>query len=244
MTAIVILAWREVVRFARQPARIAAAIGTPALMWLLLASGLSRAVRPEALSTPGFAAFLLPGMMSLVAVFASVFASIPLIEDRNAGWLQAVLVSPAPRWALAAGKLLGGAALAWAQAMLLMAMVPFVAPEATLLGVAESALAVALTSVAITALGLSFAWRSETVAGFHAVMNLVLMPMWLLSSAIFPLAGAAPALAWIMRLNPLTWCTEAVRAPLGGAAPLPALALTAGFAALTTAVALVVMNRP
>jgi ABC-2 type transport system permease protein len=96
----------------------------------------------------------------------------------------------------------------------------------------------------MTAMGLALAWRTETSAGFHAVMNLVFLPMWLLSGAFFPPSGAAGWLAVVMRLNPLTWCTEAIRGPLMGQTSWLALPLSGAFAvAMLVAATLVVASE-
>ncbi|MFG0331576.1 MAG: ABC transporter permease [Phycisphaerales bacterium] len=232
---------REMVRFARQPARIAAAIGTPIIVWALMGSGFAEAYRPaievggeSGAVTTSYGSFLLPGMMTLVALFTAIFSCISIIEDRQEGWLQSVLVSPAPRWSIAAGKILGGSTLAFVQAALLLAVWPWLGawPGAGPLMLVLAALL--LVSVGMTGVGVAFAWRSASTQGFHAVMNLVLMPMWLLSGAFFPPQSAAPWLEAVMWINPLTWGTIAVRhALLGGdfeVWPLAGSALFAGLA--------------
>lgn len=215
-TTVWIIARRDLVRYTRQPSRIIAAVGTPAFIWLFLASGFAEAIQPQHLDGRSYSLYLLPGMMTLVAVFASIFASIAIIEDRAGGWLQTVMVSPAPRWTIALGRTLGGAIIASAQAIVLLAAVPFMHADVSFIGILLSIVAVLITSFAVTALGLIFAWRCESTAGFHSVMNLLLMPMWLLSGAFFPLNGAAGWMRSLMLFNPLTWCTEAIRAPLMG----------------------------
>jgi ABC-2 type transport system permease protein len=213
-----VIARRDLVRFLRQPARIAAAIGTPLLFWAFMGGGFAGSFRPAGLGETSYAGFLLPGMITLVAVFSAIFSAFSIIEGRNEGWLQTVLVSPAPRWAIALGKISGSSLLAFVQAAMLMLALPFLDLKVTIAGVGASLLALAITSFAMTAMGLLFAWRSETTASFHAIMNIVFMPMWLLSGAFFPptpsTEGGASALTWLMRINPLTWCTQAMREPL------------------------------
>jgi ABC-2 type transport system permease protein len=212
-----VIARRELVRFLRQPARVAASIGTPLLLWLFLGSGFAGGFRPAGLGDISYAAFLLPGAMTLVAVFAAIFSSISVIEDRNEGWLQAALVSPAPRWAIAMGKILGASAVAFAQAAILMLAMPFLDLHITISAALATLFALAATTFAMTSLGFIFAWHSETTASFHAVMNIVFMPMWLLSGAFVPPPspdGGGGILSWLMRLNPLTWCTQAIRQPI------------------------------
>jgi ABC-2 type transport system permease protein len=225
-----ILCRREIVRFVRQPARVLAAIGTPALLWLLLASGFAESMGRDAL--PGdvsYAAFLLPGMMTLVAVFAAVFSSISIIEERQGGWLQSVLVSPAPRWSIALGKSMGGAIVGWTQAALLLTAVIAldITPGVTSIVLALAALA--LVSVAMAAMGVAFAWRSRTTGSFHAVMNLLFLPMWMLSGAFFPAEGAAAWMRPLVLINPLTWATQAIRGPLLGEPWGAAMGISAGF---------------
>jgi ABC-2 type transport system permease protein len=198
----------------------------------------------DALGPHSYATFLLPGAMTLVAVFASIFSSIAVIEERNQGWLQSVLVAPAPRWSIALGKIGGGAAVAFVQAVVLLLALPVLGAPMTVLGIAMSVLALALTCLGVSSLGFVFAWRSETTAGFHAVMNLVFVPLWMLSGAFFPVGAASPWLAWLARVNPLTWCTIAIREPLAGTPAWGSLAATAGFAAVMFVWAVRVVARP
>lgn len=241
--AVAVIARRELIRFVRQPVRVAAAVGTPAVLWLFLAAGVGSSLRPEALSAGSYGAFLLPGMMTLVAVFASIFSSITIIEERNDGWLQSVLVSPAPRWSIALGKTIGGGLIAWIQALLLLPLAVAAGVSMDAGSVILVALALAVTCCGMTALGVAFAWRSETSAGFHAVMNLVFMPMWLLSGAFFPASGAAGWIRGVMTINPLTWCTDSIRGPLTGVDGAWPLVLAAVFAAAMVAVATAVIAR-
>lgn len=153
-------------------------------------------------------------------LFAAIFSTISVIEDRNQGFLQGVLAAPVGRGAIVAGKVLGGATLAWLQAMPFLALAPLAGIALTLRSAAAVALVLAVLAVALTAIGFGFAWRVDSVQGFHAVMNLLLVPMWLLSGAFFPLAGAPVWLRALMRINPMTYGVEALRGALyGGGGP-------------------------
>ncbi len=248
---ILVIARRDLTRMLRQPSRIIAAIGTPALLWAFLASGFADAIKPSQLETESYDAFLLPGMMMLVAVFSAIFSSISLIEDRRAGWLQGVLVSPAPRWTITLGKILGATLVAWAQTLILLAGLPFVGLTTGILGIVIAAFSSLITSFAMAGLGFLFAWRSPSTASFHAVMNLLFMPMWLLSGAFFPMQGAVPWLQWIMWINPMTWCTSAMRDGLADgrlSTAFLAMSVFAGlmflFATLITAIPTDVSREP
>jgi len=230
--------------FLHQRARVVASIGTPLLLWALLGSGFVDRFAPDATADTSYAAFLLPGMMTLIVVFGAIFASISIIDDRDSGWLRTALVAPAPRWSIALGKIVGGTSLAVAQAAVLALSIPFLDIDPSLSDLGAALLALALTGAMITALGLALAWTSPSAASYHAIMNLVFMPLWLLSGAFFP-APEGRVIGWIMRLDPLMWSTEAIRRPLLGAAAggMP-LTVTTIVALLCLAAAMVRVGRP
>lgn len=203
---------RELVRIVRQPARVVAALGTPLLIWAFFAGGFASAFTPGA--DADYAAFLLPGAVTLAVTFSSIFSALSLIEDRNSGFLQGALVSPAPPWTIAMGKSLGGACVALAQGAILLVAAPLIGASPGATGYLLALLAVALTSLGVTGLALAFAWRIRSSEGFHGVMNLVIMPMWLLSGAVFDIASASPWLRALATLNPLAHATNAMRSSL------------------------------
>jgi ABC-2 type transport system permease protein len=240
------LARRELVRLWRQPSRLIATVGTPAMLWIFFASGFAGSFDPPAGAAEGaetYAAFFLPGAATLAVLFASIFAAMSLIQDRSEGFLQAALVSPAPRASIALAKAAGATIVALLQAIVLLAPAPLVGLEPSPLGFALAAAGLALTAAAVTSLGLALAWIVNSSEGFHGVMNGLLMPMWLLSGALFPVDSAAPWLALLASINPLTWCTTAVRASLTGA-EFPTLSWigAALFAAASVALAARVMS--
>lgn len=234
---------RELIRFVRQPAKMAAAIGTPLLLWLLMASGFADSLGPESLGDIAYSAFLLPGVMTLVAVFAAIFASISIIEDRRDGWLQSVLASPAPRWSIALGKVAGGGIVAWVQAAILLPSLLLLDVTVTWPVIAMMLAALGVVSIAMAAMGVAFAWKCETTGSFHAVMNLVFMPMWLLSGAFFPADGAAEWMQPLVLINPLTWATHAIRAPLLGEPAAVAMLISCAFAIAMLLIAVTIVAR-
>jgi ABC-2 type transport system permease protein len=244
---------REIVRFYRQRSRIVGALATPVLFWLLLGSGFAESFRPAGADGVGYAEYFYPGTIVLVVLFTAIFSTISVIEDRREGFLQAVLVAPVARSTVVLGKILGGTTLALGQAMLLLAAAPVLGFR---LGLLDLALVVGILFVvafALTTLGFLIAWRMESTQGFHAIMNLVLIPMWLLSGAFFPAAGAAPWLRGVMFLNPLTYGVAALRRCLYAGTvsvgpDVPALALsllvTCTFAVLAFLAARALASRP
>jgi ABC-2 type transport system permease protein len=207
--------WREVVRFVRQRSRLLGAFAQPLVFWLLLGSGFSASFRPP--GTPqdtGYLEYLYPGILTLVLLFTAIFATISVIEDRKIGFLQGVLVAPVSRGSVVLGQALGGTTLAVLQGMLFLALAPLAGIALTLTAVLSVVAAMFLVSFALTNMGLIIAWRMESVQGFHAIMNLILMPIWFLSGAFFPATGLPTWLTWLMRLNPLTYGLAALRGSL------------------------------
>jgi len=137
------------------------------------------------------------------------------------------------------GKVLGGTALGFGQGMLMLLLGPLVGISLGWEAALGAAAAIFLTALGLSALGFFLAWRMDSVQGFHAIMNLLLMPMWLMSGALFPAAGASPWLRWAMAANPLTYGMDALRGALhsgaateslGGHPPGLALAVMGAFA--------------
>jgi len=134
-----------------------------------------------------------------------------VIEDRNEGFLLSVLVAPVPRAAIVLGKVLGGTTLATAQGLIFLVFAPFVGVHMTVASFGLIVLTVFLVSFALTALGFAIAWPLDSTQAFHAIINLFLIPLWLLSGALFPLAGASVWMRGLMYANPLTYGVEALR---------------------------------
>jgi ABC-2 type transport system permease protein len=230
MLAALTLWRRELVRFFRQPSRIAGAAGSPLIFWILIGSGFSGSFRlPGGASDVDFLEYFFPGTVVLVLLFAAIFSTISVIEDRREGFLQSVLVAPVGRGSIVAGKVLGGATIAWLQGLVFLALAPVAGIRLTLGSALSAAAVLAVLAVSLTAIGFAFAWRLDSVQGFHAVMNLILVPMWLLSGAFFPLSSAPAWLSTLMWVNPLTYGVAALRWVLHEAAsaglPGPALSL-------------------
>ena len=242
MSAGLALARREIVRFLRQRSRVVGAVAPPLVMWLLVGSGFRGSFRGDSFG------WFYPGTVVLVVLFAAIFATISVIEDRREGFLQGVLVAPVAPASIAFGKVLGGATLGLLQGLPLLALAPVAGLPVDAGGLLGSAAVLVLLAFALTSLGFAIAWSLESTQGFHAIMNLFLIPMWLLSGAFFPADGAPPWLRAAMAVNPLTYGVAALRRALsGGGAALPSLALsfavTAAFAAAMFAAATAVVAR-
>ncbi|MFQ5414745.1 MAG: ABC transporter permease [Phycisphaerae bacterium] len=218
------------------------------MFWLLIGCGLGRSFRVAGRGGDmNYLEYFFPGTLILIVLFTAVFSMISVIEDRREGYLQAVLASPTPRTAIALGKILGSTTLAVGQAAVFLLLTPWVTGVSVSAGaVVLSLLVLTIVGVGLSALGFLIAWPMDSTQGFHAIMNLFLIPMWLLSGALFPGAGASAWLAWVIRMNPLTYGVSALRQSLylgadGGAGAGPSLAVsiavTIVFASAATALA-------
>jgi ABC-2 type transport system permease protein len=236
MTAVllpVVALWRrEMVRFVRQRSRVTGAFAQPLVFWLLLGGGLNASFRPAG-SAPetNYIEYFYPGSIALVLLFTAVFSTISTVEDRRQGFLQGVLVAPVPRWGIVLGQVLGGTSLAVLQGTLFLLMAPLLGIHLTFLSVLCTIGVMTVVALALTSLGLTIAWRMQSTQGFHAIMNLILIPIWLLSGAFFPAAGTPAPLRWFMAINPLTYGMAALRRCLylnnsAAAGAVPALSLS------------------
>ncbi len=205
---------REIVRFVRQRSRIIGALGQPLLFWLLLGSGFGQNFRYAGGGGAGYLEYFYPGIIAMVVLFTAIFSTFAIVDDRKARFLQGVLAAPVPRSAIVLGQVMGGATLALLQGILLLTATPLAGVPLDLEATLASILVMGLLGFALTALGLLLAWRIESTQGFHSIMNLMLIPLWLLSGAVFPVAGAHPLISVIMQVNPLTYGVAALRRTL------------------------------
>ena len=210
MNGIVVLSQRELRRFFRQPTRLFGSLAQPLLFWFFMGSGFARSFQSVS-DESSYSEFFYPGIILMLLLFAAVFSTITLIEDRAAGFLQGVLVAPVSRLSMVLGKLLGGTAIALIQATIFLLFAPLAGIELSVGGVVNLVFLFILVGVGFTGLGFIIAWTMDTVAGYHAVMSVVLIPLWLLSGALFPLEGSAVWLNWIMCFNPLTYAMTIIR---------------------------------
>src|ERR1700687_1992002 len=150
----------------------------------------------------------------MIVLFTSIFAMMSLIEDRKEGFLLSVMVAPVPRSAIVLGKVLGGTTLSAIQGLIFLAFAPFVGVHMGIIDFLLVVLTVFLVSFALTALGFAIAWPMDSTEAFHGIINLFLIPLWLLSGALFPMTGASGWIRVLMYMNPLTYGVEALRALL------------------------------
>jgi len=212
---------RELVRFWRQKSRVMGVVASPLVFWLIIGYGSSDLGR------------FYSGALVLTVMFSAIFSTITIIEDRREGFLLSMLVSPASRTSIVLGKIAGSATLAWIQGLIFLVFAPLAGVSIHLLDLIPVACAIFLIAFALASLGFVIAWRMESTAGFHAIMNLLLVPMWMVSGALFPVATAHGVIRAIMFINPLTYSITLMNGLLGlpNATPDPFISsiVTAGF---------------
>jgi ABC-2 type transport system permease protein len=225
---------REITRFLRQRSRVIGSFLQPLVFWLLLGAGLTGSFHPAGMPAGmDYFEYLYPGFIVLVLLFTAIFATISTVEDRREGFLQGVLVAPISRATVVMGQVLGATTLAWIPSCLFLVLAPLAGIRLTLGAVAMAAAIMAIIAFALTSIGLVIAWRIESTQGFHAIMNLILIPIWLLSGAFWPVSGAPRPLEWAMRLNPLMYGVAALREALYSGQP-GAFTAMPGFATACT----------
>jgi daunorubicin resistance ABC transporter membrane protein len=222
-----VLWWRDLVRFFRQPSRVVGALGQPILFWIVIGSGMAGTFRMPG-NGVGYVAFFYPGVLAMVVLFAAIFTTVSVIEDRRQGFLQAVLAGPGSRAALVCGKVAGSASVALSQAALFLLLAPAAGFPLGSIRWPLLLAALGLTAVALASLGVALAWSVESVQGYHAIQMTLLTPAWVVSGAMFPPDPAHPWLAAVVRWNPVAYGVSAARRSLAGPLAPGALPGSAG----------------
>ena len=203
---------REMVRFYRQKARVVGVIVSPLLFWLVLGMGFGNSMRA---ATPdqhqNYLEYFFPGALIMIVLFTSIFTMMSVIEDRREGFLLGVMVAPVHRSAIVLGKVLGGTSLAAIQGLIFLALAPFIGVRFSVLDFLLIVAVVFLVAFTLTSIGFVVAWKMDSTQAFHGVINLFLIPMWMLSGALFPLNQAQAGVKAVMLMNPLTYGVEALR---------------------------------
>lgn len=216
LRAIVVLVYRDLLRFFRQRSRVVGALLQPLIFWVVIGSGLAGSFRMAGAESLGYMEYFFPGILVLVVLFTSIFTTMSVIEDRQHGFLQAVLVAPVGRPALVLGKTLGGVAIALVQALFMTLLAPLAGFPLAGVSWALLFLHLLLIGVSLSALGFALAWWLNSTPAYHVVMNVLLVPLWVISGAMFPVQGARPWLSPLMNYNPMGFAVAGVRRALYG----------------------------
>jgi ABC-2 type transport system permease protein len=203
--------WLREFKAFRRDGRLIGMIGQPLLYLLILGQGIASGLTINQAPGIGYLQFMFPGILGMSVLFTSMFSAISIIWDREFGFLKEVLVAPVPRWAVALGKVLGGATVAVVQSTILIMLAPIAGIYLSPVMFIELVLICFLISVAMTSLGTAIAVRMRSMQSFQMIMNFLVMPLYFLSGAMFPLTSAPVWMQTLMRLDPLTYGVDALR---------------------------------
>jgi ABC-2 type transport system permease protein len=228
--AIYIVWWRDLLRYWRDRARVGASLAQPLLYLVIFGTGLASSLGGGFAAGTGvsYTQFIFPGVISMSVLFTSIFGAMSIVWDREFGFMRELLVAPIDRSAIAIGKTLGGATQAMIQGLILLVLAPFVGVSLDVKTVLEVIGLVFVLAFGLSALGVALASAMKSMQGFQVVMNFLMLPMFFLSGALFPLVGLPGWMTVLTRLNPASYGIDPIRRVLLGASGFPAerLAIT------------------
>jgi ABC-2 type transport system permease protein len=215
MHVIYILWQRELKKYLRSKAQIVASLGTPLMYLGVLGFGLGPVFRRA--GEGSYLQFVAPGVIGMTVLFTAMFSGIAMLWDRQFGFLKETLVAPVPRVQIMIGRTLGGATVAVLQGTIIFAVTLIAGfRPAGVLAVLLAFLLIILIAVVFSALATAIGSTLKEMAGFQMVMNFLVMPMWFLSGALYPLQGLPAVLAVLTRIDPLTYGIDGVRGTMSG----------------------------
>ncbi len=230
LKGIYIIWYREVLRYLRDKARIVSSLARPFFFLVVFGGGLSQSMRGSMTLVPGatpgrvpldFVKFLFPGILGMTILFTSVMSGISIIWDREFGFLKEILVAPISRVSVAMGKTLGGSTVALLQGTLMLLFAPLIGLNLTPGLLLKLWPLMFLTSVSLTSMGVLIGAKMRSMEGFQTIMNFLLMPMFFLSGAFFPLRELPAWMNALVKVNPLTYAVDSFRQAIFGAMGLP-----------------------
>lgn len=245
LRAVFFLWKREMLRMRRSKSRMISQFGMPLLFFLILGTGLNGAFAVSGAGT-NYLEFMAPGIILMTILFGSFFSGMGILIDRQFGFLKETLIAPVSRPAIVIGKALGGATDALFKAAVMLAVTILLGVHINLLALPALAVAVIIISISIVSIGMMFGSVMEDMQGFPIISNLVIMPLFFLSGALFPLESSPAILRTIAAFNPFTYAVETMRFALFGESYISialSLPVTAAFMLATVAIAAYLFSR-
>ncbi|KYC48847.1 MAG: ABC-2 type transporter [Candidatus Methanofastidiosum methylothiophilum] len=209
INAIYIIWLREIKKFVRDRSRLVSSIAQP-LIWLLLI-GTGFGATFGKVGDLKYIQFMFPGILVMTLLFSSMFSAISIIWDRQFGFLKEMLVAPISRTSIAIGKSIGGASRSTIQALIILIFSPLLCIELTITKFILVIPLMFFISFTISGIGIIIAARMESFEGFNLIINFIIMPMFLLSGAIFPISNLPSWLSAIVSINPLSYGVDIMR---------------------------------
>jgi ABC-2 type transport system permease protein len=209
LNAIYVIVAREFKKFIRERSRLFSAIARPVLWLFIVGAGLSRLV-PQDVGVP-YIQFIFPGILGMTILFSSIFSSISIIWDKEFGFMKEILVAPVSRLSIVVGKALSGMVVSTIQAVIILALFPFIGFKLSILQIAGVFLLCASISFSISAFGVVLATFYDSYESFSVIMNFIVMPMFFLSGAMYPVKLLPEILKICAKINPLTYGIDAMK---------------------------------
>lgn len=203
--------YRDVVRFKRDRVRMLSSLGMPVVYLFVFGSGLSPAMAEMGGGHIDFKQFMFPGVLTMTVLFTSVFSAVSIVWDREFGFLKEVMVAPVSRVAVALGKVAGGSTVSLLQGLIVLLLAPVLGVDLSVSQLVTLIGLMVLLAIMMTALGILIAARQTSMEGFHMMMNFVLLPMFFLSGAFFPLRGVPIWMELLSKLDPVTYGVDPLR---------------------------------
>ncbi len=209
LNAIYVIVAREIKKFIREKSRLISALARPLLWLFIVGAGISRLVPLEA-GVP-YTQFIYPGIIGMTILFSSILSSISIIWDKEFGFLKEILVAPVSRFSIVVGKALSGTIVSTIQASLILALFPFLGFQLTVLQILAVLCICASLSFCLSAFGIVLATFYDNYESFSVIMNFIIMPMFFLSGAMYPVKLLPDILKIVTKLNPLTYGIDALK---------------------------------
>ncbi|MCL5016386.1 MAG: ABC transporter permease [Patescibacteria group bacterium] len=212
MNAIYILWLRQIKRYFRSKSRLVGSLGQPLLFLLALSFGFGPIFQKAGIGN--YLEFLAPGIIAMGILFTALFSGIEIIWDKQFGFLKETLVAPVTRIKIMIGRTLGGATIATVQGIIVLLIASLIGFKFEMIGVIPSLAFMFLIALIFTALGTAIASMLEDMQGFQLIMNFLVMPIFFLSGAIFPLGDLPESISIITSSNPLSYGVDGLRGVL------------------------------
>lgn len=209
LNAVYVIVARELKKFVRERTRLVSAIARPLIWLFLVGGGMSKLVRP--MDGVTYTQFIFPGILGMTILFSSIFSSISIIWDKEFGFMKEILVAPVSRFSIVVGKALSGATVSTLQAVVILFFFPLLGLRLGFSEILAVVLICALVSFCISAFGIVLATFYDSYESFSVIMNFIVMPMFFLSGAMYPVKLLPPVLGYAARLNPLTYGVDALK---------------------------------
>jgi ABC-2 type transport system permease protein len=207
--AIYVIVAREFKKFVRERSRLFSAIARPLLWLFIVGAGISRLV-PGTTGVP-YTQFIFPGIIGMTILFSSMFSSISMIWDKEFGFMKEILVAPVSRLSIVVGKALSGTLISTLQAIIILAFFPIIGFKLGLMQIIGIVFICASVSFCISAFGIVLATFYDSYESFSVIMNFIIMPMFFLSGAMYPVKSLPAVLKIAAKLNPLTYGIDALK---------------------------------